>query len=103
MVKKEDILAKLLVKDGSIKNYVILCEDVTGRYLKYAFIDGYPEHYNMLPQWSSELPANDGSVYELSGFTSDHWAFKDAAPVDVNRLLAKTFTLSVNDIYDLIK
>lgn len=101
-IKKEDILAKLLLRDNSIKNYVFLCEDLTGRYLKYAFIDGYPEHFNMLPQWSAELPANDGSIYELSGFTGDHWSFKDAKPINVNKLMSKEFTISVNELIDLL-
>lgn len=103
VMKKEEILAKLLIKNDEVKNYVVLCEDIQGRYLKYAFINGYPENYNQLPQWSLELPANDNSVYELSGWSSDHWAFKNAQPIDVDKLLEKKFELSVNDIVELMK
>ena len=102
MVRKEDILAKLLIKDDVVKNYVVLCDDAVGRYIKYAFINGYPEHYNCLPKWSEELPANDGAVYELSGYTGEHWAFKDSKPIDVDILMNHKFSLSVNEIAELV-
>ena len=101
MVKKEAILAKLLVDSGDVEKYVILKEDITGRYIRYAFIDGYPHDCYNLPIWSKELKADE--IYEISGYTTDHWCFKDSKPVDVNQLMNKKFELSTNEIEELIK
>ena len=41
MTNKEfDLIKKILAIKGELDNYVILCEDEQGRYIKYAFIDG---------------------------------------------------------------
>lgn len=102
-MKKEDLLAELLIKNDLVKNYVFICEDLTGRYLKYAFTSGYPDNFKNLPQWSSELPANDGSIYELSGYAGDHWCFQDAKPIDVKKLCQRKFELSVDEIMELFQ
>ena len=102
-MKKEDILAKLLIENDKVKDYVILCNDISGKYIKYAFADGYPADCYKLPVWISELPVNDGAVYELSGFTGEHWCFKDSKPVDVQKLFEKKFNMSTNDIVSLIE
>ena len=99
-MKKEELLAKLLLKSDDIKNYVILVNDITGRHIKYAFMHGYPDNPYNLPKWSLEMKAGD--IYELSGYTGDHWAFKDTRPIDVDMLLNKKFELSANEIEDLV-
>lgn len=101
MVKKEEILAKLLVESGDIERYVILKENHTGRYIKYAFIDGYPHDCYRLPSWTTELDTDN--IYEVSGFTGEHWVFQDGKPVDVEKLMNKKFELSTDEIMDLLK
>ena len=100
MVNKQESLAKILVQTSDIKNYVILVDDDGGRYIRYAFMKGCPENKYNLPKWSAEMQS--GNIYELSGYTGDHWAFKDTKPIDVNMLVNKKFKLSVNEIEKLL-
>lgn len=103
MRNKKYLLALCLMTTEKINNYVVLLENkLTGKkYFKYAFKDGYPEHFEDLPSWAiNELKCNE--VYELSGYTGTAWALKDSSPVDVDQLLNKKFSLSVNDISKML-
>jgi hypothetical protein len=103
MMNKTNLLALCLMNDGTINDYVVLLEDklTSKKYFKYAFKDGYPEHFDDVPEWAiNELKTNE--VYELSGYTGHSWALKDSAPVSVPMLLNKKFSLSVNDISNML-
>jgi len=102
MVSKDDVLAKILIQTGELNNYVTLDKDNNGKlYIHYALTDGSPHDCYNLPAWCEELKTK--RIYEISGYTGDHWAFKDTKPVNVNKLLNHKFSLSINDIFKLIE
>lgn len=100
-MNKSELLAKLLVKYDDIKKYVILKEDISGKYFKYAFCDGYPENCYKLPLWAGELELD--KIYKLSGWMGDHWAICGSQPTDVDRLMKEKYQLSAEDIFELME
>ncbi len=99
-MNKSDLIAQLLLKHGDAKKYVVLCEDDNKRYIRYAFVDGCPENCDKLAAWTTEL--NVGEVYEVSGWTGDHWVINGSEPVDIDRLMNEKFELSANDIFNIV-
>ena len=100
-MNKTDLIARLLIEYGDAKKYVVMCEDDSRRYIKYAFIDGCPENCDKLAGWTTELDA--GKVYKVSGWTGDHWVIDGSQPVDIDKLMNEKFDLSANDICNIMK
>lgn len=102
MTAKSKLVALLLTISGETTRYVRLCCDTDGkRYIRYAFADGCPENCQALPAWTSELVP--GEVYEVSGWTGDHWAINGSTPVDTAALMEKKYMLSANDITSIMQ
>ena len=103
-MEKKDLLAALLISSGEVNKYVIYINDpvLNKQYFKYAFIHGYPEHYDQLAKWMyTELI--DGEIYELSGYTGDAWSLKDGSPISIDKLLNKKFNISVNELNKILE
>lgn len=99
---KSKLIALLLTMSGEATRYVQLCCGADGkRYIRYAFADGCPDDCQALPVWTSELVP--GKVYEVSGWTGDHWAINGSTPVDTATLMEKKYTLSANDIINIMQ
>lgn len=99
-MNKSDLLARLLLKYDDIKKYVILKEDISGKYFKYAFVNGYPDNCYSLPAWASELEV--GRIYKLGSWIDDHWAIEQSQPVNIEKLMKQKYELSAEDILELV-
>lgn len=75
--KEFDLIKKILAIKGELDNYVILCEDEQGRYIKYAFIDGEPHDNRCLSWYDKHHP----KALKRNGYSIDEWKLHEIGRV----------------------
>lgn len=99
---KHDIVKRLLEREGTITDYVILEKhnENSKPYLRYAFIDGYPKNRYSIPRWATELEVD--KIYKLEGWNGNYWMINGSTPVDIEKLYTeKHWDVTIPEVIDI--